>query len=450
MLGTNIFTIFLAIFCLKSRLASSDVEADYCYTDDENPYLQAATKTAYRFSHSSIENVTVPNCEPMQIWMLIRHGTRYPGRNEIEDMKHKLPTLRRNIIANHRKNKRGDLCAKDLERLRRWEMESGFGKSKHKLLKEEGKNELIHLGERFKRYFPQLLQSDPADTLGRRYRFRSTDTQRTVASMEYFINGAFGNVTIDNTEVVPTSEDKLLKIYKTCKKWLEEEKNSTAADEVNHFINGPVYGKVIDNVSRRLGFASNLSLDDVMIIYTTCVFENAWYTDARSPWCAAFTKDELKIFEYESDLHYYYHSGYGKKLSPLVGCPPLQDMFNHFTKLENGESEDEPQGIFYFAHSATFQLLLTSMGIAEDTIPLKASNFEGMENRKWSTSRISPFATNLAAIFHKCDSSYKVRFYLNEKPLDYKGCEMGVCDWEHLKKEMGENAFNCNVDFCME
>ena len=160
-------------------------------------------------------------------------------------------------------------------------------------------------------------------------------------------------------------------------------------------------------------------------MYTACSFENAWYTDKRSPWCAAFTKEEEKIFEYEEDLYCYYHSSYGEILSSAVGCPPLQDMFNHFTwvslhlvnvkqinhvchrlwryfrNLENGHSDEEPQGIFYFAHSTTLQLFLTTMEIAKDSVPLKASNYESMRNRKWRTSHLTPFAANLAAIFYK-------------------------------------------------
>lgn len=145
--------------------------------------------------------------------------------------------------------------------------------------------------------------------------------------------------------------------------------------------------------------------------------------------------------------------------------------------MENEDSSEEPQGIFYFTHSTALQLLLTTMGVAKDSIPLKASNFENMRNRKWNSSRLAPFAANLAAIFYRyvkdyfgfcshisatrinlflsrvktafrCNSSNKVRFYLNEKPLDYEGCELGVCDWEYLKEKMGPNAFDCNTDFC--
>lgn len=34
-------------------------------------------------------------------------------------------------------------------------------------------------------------------------------------------------------------------------------------------------------------------------MYSACVFERAWFIDKQSPWCAAFTEDMLKVFEYE-------------------------------------------------------------------------------------------------------------------------------------------------------
>lgn len=69
---------------------------------------------------------------------------------------------------------------------------------------------------------------------------------------------------------------------------------------------------------------------DVLIMYTTCAFERAWYFGKFSPWCVAFTENELKAFEYQEDLYYYYHISYGNKAMGKIGCTALQDMFNHF------------------------------------------------------------------------------------------------------------------------
>lgn len=441
MLDMKIIVILMTILCMRTRSALSNAEADYCYADEKNPYLFHSTITAYEVEHGLIGNATLPNCKPMQIWMLARHGTRYPTKSEIHIMKHNLPELQRSIIENHSEGGNGSLCRKDLERLKSWKLDSNVNKHNKKYLTEQGEEDLSQLGRRFKYYFPDLLQFYPD-----KYKFRSTDTQRTIASMNHFISGLFGNITINNTEVVPASEDVLLKLYKICKPWWDRWNNS----EADKFASSPMYGQVIGNVSRRLGFPKSLSHDDVRAMHTVCAYETAWYIRQRSPWCAAFTKDELKVFEYERDLHYYYYVSYGRDMSSIIGCPLVQDLYKHFKVLENGDSSGEPQGIFYFTHSSALQLFFTAMGIAKDSKPLEASNFESMGKRKWVTSHIAPFATNIAAVFYKCDSSNKVRFYLNERPLDFEGCESGVCDWEYLKKRMESNLLSCKIDFCFK
>jgi len=47
------------------------------------------------------------------------------------------------------------------------------------------------------------------------------------------------------------------------------------------------------------------------------------------------------------------------------------------------------------------QMILLPLGIAKDMEPLTHSNYEQMRNRQWKTSRITPFAINLAAVFFK-------------------------------------------------
>ncbi|XP_076764814.1 multiple inositol polyphosphate phosphatase 1-like [Xylocopa sonorina] len=437
-------TVVLITLCF-TRSALSDAEANYCYADDKNPYLLHSTTTAYEVEHGLIANTTLPNCKPIQIWMLARHGTRYPTKDEIHSMKHNLPEIQRSILENSEAGN-GSLCQKDLEKLKSWKLDSNVNKNNRKFLTKQGEEDLLQLGRRFKHYFPDLLQSYPPDVLEDKYKFRSTDTQRTIASMKNFISGLFGNITVNNTVVVPTAEDVLLKLYKICKPWLDQGNNS----EADKFASSPIYGQVLADISQRLGFSRSLSHDDVRVMHIACAYESAWNIKERSPWCAAFMKDQLKVFEYERDLHYYYYASYGRNLSNIIGCPLVQDMFKHFTEVERGESSAEPQGIFYFSHSSALQLFFTAMGIAKDSAPLKASNFESMRDRKWDTSHIVPFATNIAAIFYKCDSSSKVRFYLNEKPLDFEGCEDGVCDWEYLKKRLEPSLLNCNIDFCFK
>lgn len=57
----KIFGILVLLGFLKTQLVLSDAEGDYCYSDEEHPYLLAGTKTAYQVVHGLIENTTVPS-----------------------------------------------------------------------------------------------------------------------------------------------------------------------------------------------------------------------------------------------------------------------------------------------------------------------------------------------------------------------------------------------------
>jgi hypothetical protein len=45
----------------------------------------------------------------LRVWMIIRHGTRYPSSKVIRKMKERLPVLRDSVIQNH-ELKRGIHC----------------------------------------------------------------------------------------------------------------------------------------------------------------------------------------------------------------------------------------------------------------------------------------------------------------------------------------------------
>lgn len=46
------------------------------------------------------------------------------------------------------------------------------------------------------------------------------------------------------------------------------------------------------------------------------------------------------------------------------------------------------------------------------------------------------------------DSPNKVMFYLQEKPLMFEGCEVGLCDWEYLKNKFSNVLSECDPNFC--
>ncbi|KAL3272403.1 hypothetical protein HHI36_013879 [Cryptolaemus montrouzieri] len=55
----------------------------------------------------------------------------------------------------------------------------------------------------------------------------------------------------------------------------------------------------------------------------------------------------------------------------------------------------------------------------------------------------------MAALYHcQRENKYKVMFLLNEEPINFPECSVGLCDWATVEQKFGYVAQNCNRDFC--
>ncbi|XP_014471719.1 PREDICTED: multiple inositol polyphosphate phosphatase 1-like [Dinoponera quadriceps] len=442
------------LLLLTSLLASSGVhhvlarDVDYCFAYEDDPYLYMATKTAYHFVHGGKTRFqTVPNCRPVQMWMLAAYGTRCPTLHEIDEI-NALTDLREQIVHNHETRNEGRMCNQDLDNIKRWQTNEYLRPVRAKALTPQGVEDMRLLARRLQSNFPELLQPVFGNISSRNYKFRATEAQR---SMESFMEGLFGS----RDAVIPeetTLNDTLLNAYKTCGVWENDaHEQSYESTERDLFTAGPLFQNLVHNVSQRLGFLYDISVDKIDVMYDACRYEKAWTVTKLSPWCAVFSKEELRILEYREDLDYYYKAGYGRDINTRLGCPLLHDMMQHFWNVARDEMSNEPLGIFYFSDIISLQNLLTTIGINEDQTRLTAFNYKDMAQRQWRTSLISSFAANLIAVFYKCNDSResnKVMFYLAEKPIQYESCMVGLCDWEFLKSKFGELASNCKLDVC--
>ncbi|XP_021920643.1 multiple inositol polyphosphate phosphatase 1-like isoform X2 [Zootermopsis nevadensis] len=418
---------------------------DTCLAENKNPYVMFSTYTPYELVHENSDDpVSIPKCKPIQFWILSRHGTRYTDVDGINDM-WSLIDFRDQIINNY-KNGWGALCAEDVDNLKKWTPQAVSTVSMN--LTPQGYKDAYNLALRYKSKFPSLLnQSYDPD----KFEVKFTESQRTTLTAFAFIDGIFGS-TVDVQLPQPISPDPLLKPSDYCTAWINEvHDNPDIKKEYNAFKKGPEIEEVTRIVSKRLGFGSSIGFDNLDLIYTICRFEKAWNVYNISPWCAAFSEDDLKVLEYKEDLDSYYKRGFGTEMNKLVGCPLAKDFIDRFRKLENWEKQ--PAGVFYFSHDTDMQLFFTSLGIGEDERPLTHSNYASMGNRNWRTSLLTPFASNFVAIFFKCDEGepFRVQFHLQEKLLKLKGCKddkWGLCDWSVFKQNYGSISKTCNLDFC--
>lgn len=133
-------------------------------------------------------------------------------------------------------------------------------------------------------------------------------------------------------------------------------------------------------------------------------------------------------------------------MSSRAPCAVIDDMLKHLS------TNDQPRAVIYFTHSRSIILFLTGMQIAKDSVPVRADNYYTMQQRKWRMSEISPFASNFAAIKYDCPNESereKVMFFLNEKPLNFEWCKVGLCNWSDVKDHYKEYMQgDCGTTFC--
>jgi multiple inositol-polyphosphate phosphatase / 2,3-bisphosphoglycerate 3-phosphatase len=209
-----------------------------------------------------------------------------------------------------------------------------------------------------------------------------------------FITGLFGSdayKTIDAT--AEKSDSILLRPYDSCPLFEEQEDAAEGPDsEFIKFQQTDVFKNMLNDVSLRLGYNYTLSFENISLIWEMCRFEQAWFVQNSSAWCAAFLPEHVNILEYLEDLQYFYEAGHVHQLNSNLMCAAIQDMLRFM------QTDQMPKVTAYFAHSTSIQLFLTGLGYGKDSELLKADNYNQMTNRKFKTSVISPFASNVAAV----------------------------------------------------
>lgn len=301
-----------------------------------------------------------------------------------------------------------------LSELRKWKV--SFNESENKLLTHEGEEELLLLGERYLNRFPKLLNEHYNNAT---YKFRFTGTQRTEESAKNFAVGLFGRKeSLYVWYPEPLHRDPILRFYKLCDKWkVEVKKNPATMREVELFREADALKGGVKQFSEELKLDQPLTVADCYEIYVACAFETAWApAEEPSPWCKILPLNLFKAYEYMEDMEYYYKDGYGYQVNHDQACVALKDMVEHLL------NPDDPTAVFYFTHSGTLLKLVSHLGLYKDKEPLR-HNTSNWNKRKWRTSHIDAFGTNLAFIRYSCgDDGEKILTMHQERPVILPGC----------------------------
>uniref|UniRef100_A0A182TS74 Multiple inositol polyphosphate phosphatase 1 n=1 Tax=Anopheles melas TaxID=34690 RepID=A0A182TS74_9DIPT len=451
----RIWHVILLLHCAVQLIAAqrSTCCESYCYNDDpeRKQVKHFATKTMYELVRApdTDRQHIVPNCVPVKFWLLSRHGTRLPGKSEINELPKQLKLLQDAIMDNYFTRRtppdNGRMCEEDLELLRQWHWDPNITEQYDSFLTDQGWEDLKYIALRAKEKYWQVFGSgyQPA-----KFMFRHTRTQRTEASFKAFAEGLFGREEAQRVKPTPATEpDRLLKPYDDCPDF-DANKDRNKRDEnseVNKFLRSALFTGTVWDISQRLGFRHNLSVEQVETLWDACRYEQAWKISRPSPFCAAFTEDQVRVLEYKEDLAYYYRQSYGYGPSTELACHAMADMLRQLS------SRDDPSVVAYFTHDTEIQLFLAALGAKRDEMPLRADNFPFMRNRKYTTSDI-PFAANVAAVKYQCAEQRepeRVIFFLNEKPIMLDWCSVGLCNWSDVKQKYQRfTEGNCDRTYC--
>lgn len=278
-----------------------------------------------------------------------------------------------------------------MEQLKKWRFDRNLTSDFAEYLTVQGWNDLKYMAIDFQRSFQNLIEPRYSSE---KFKFGYTNLQRTEASYKAFIEGLFGPGADGIVHTDPERNGSiLLRPYEFCPEFEKQEARSKDnSSEYAKFMQTNVYKKTLEEISIRLGYKYTMSPKQVDTIWDMCRYDQAWYLQDDSPWCAAFTHEHVNVLEYAEDLKYYYKASFGSPLSGNMMCAAVKDM------VMNMRSEDNPKVVAYFSHASAIQLFLTALGYAKDNDALRADNYGNMKYRKFRASVVSPFAGNIAVV----------------------------------------------------
>ncbi|CAG9860706.1 unnamed protein product [Phyllotreta striolata] len=432
---------------VSQPLDQSDCCEEYCYSQDPEPYLYFGTKTAYdSISRRGGNQHVIPDCTPVQFWSIIRHGTRLPDVDTIRSMRN-MNRIHAEITRNYEQRKsfpdRGRLCPQDYDLFRKWHFNESINEGLANTLTRQGVEDLKLLARRYKTKYPDLLQNYDERT----HYFQYSTDDRTHDSFQAYIEGLFEQDAF-RVHANMINGERLTNPFQNCPRWQQDENaRYYRQSESQRFKEKSDYQKLVRDVFRRLGFRFSLNSTVIDDMYELCAYEKAFNPQPKSAWCIAFNKEQLKIMEYIEDLKYFNEYGYGNPLAEKIGCSSLKDMYERFERTVNGNS-DGNKAAFIFGDTASFLSTLSAIGANKDYSPLNAENYYQQSRRTWRTSTMSPFSANLVASLYQCNrgEKYRVMFFLNEIPVEFPDCSVGLCNWSTIQQKYQDLVRSCNAE----
>ncbi|EMC97560.1 hypothetical protein BAUCODRAFT_138831 [Baudoinia panamericana UAMH 10762] len=371
------------------------------------------------FSGSNVFNICPEppsGCTVDQVGFTSRHGSRYPDPSAYYQWT--------NLSA-----KPFTTNASEFQFLHNWQPVLRNPIPELSELSIGGYRELYDMGVQYRWLYPTLYtENTPFVLWANRYQegiFRVVDTARL------FARGYVGpNATADGSVYVlnqsdPRSIANSLAPSDLCPAYVDNSGGAYATNWSNIYV-PPIVSR-INSLFQGLNFTSS----DVTLFPYLCGFETQ-ITGRVSPWCGAFTEQEILHYEYAQDIRYWYGSGLGTTVDKNLMLPFLTQLVQRFV---DGPNASYPNGngtnafhpnplIATFTNDGQINQLAAAIGVFDDQPPLPATYI--LQNR---TFRASNFVTMRGTIsFERLNCGTQglfMRMKLNDEVYPVPSCQQG-------------------------
>ncbi|BFZ18121.1 hypothetical protein BsWGS_21160 [Bradybaena similaris] len=412
------------------------------------PFKHFSTKTPYGWTHEPpdpvedelyyLKDVKGMACSAVHASAVLRHGARYPGLDDVQD----ISAVHDKLVAAMEPNIHPDLYS--------WV--NKFPSNNNKALSSLGEQEQEALGRRLAKKLSTLFADEDSSS----FRFLVSSQERTKQSAAAFYEGFSSTISgPEDSEDEFDSEvnDQLLRFFTLCAKYVfSVESNKTAFKEYYDFLSSDRLVKIKEKIERKLDIGSDvLTTANVRLIYLICGYETAAFDS--SPWCSLLDESDMEILEYLGDLKHYYKNGYGYNITWQQSCPLVSEIFATMDEtmmdIENTDDNEEPSGLlvgqFAFGHAETLGPLYAALGLFNDSQPIRADNYDHHSQRLFRTSHILPFSGNILFVLYECvldefseedeieEADYYIKMFVNEEPKLIPGCEELHCPYNEVR-----------------
>ncbi|GFF29101.1 3-phytase A [Aspergillus udagawae] len=437
-------TFLLSVAYLLSGVSGAPSSAGSASCDTVELGYQCSSATSHLWGQYSpffsledelsVSSELPKDCRVTFVQVLSRHGARYPTSSKSKKYRKLVTAIQKNATSfkgkfAFLKTYNYTLGADDLTPF--------------------GEQQMVNSGIKFYQKYKALARSVVPF-------IRSSGSDRVIASGEKFIEGFQQAKLADSgatnraapviSVIIPESETFNNTLdHSVCTKF----EASELGDEVAANFTALFAPAIRARAEKHLP-GVQLTDDDVVSLMDMCSFDTvARASDASqlSPFCALFTHNEWKKYDYLQSLGKYYGYGAGNPLGPAQGIgftneliarltrSPVQDHTSTNSTLDSNPATFPLNATIYvdFSHDNGMIPIFFAMGLYNGTEPLSLTSVESTkESDGYSASWAVPFAARAYFETMQCKSEKEplVRALINDRVVPLHGCavdKLGRC-----------------------